>query len=77
MKSPASPSLDDFHARLGAVGLHELAQCADFRQVEVLEKRRERDETVNPVDKLCGGRPATRAAPAGPFRVSAIFGLAS
>src|SRR2546425_4121854 len=45
---------DDFDARAGAVDLHELAQQADFRQIESFEKRRERDEAVNPAGELHG-----------------------
>src|SRR6267378_8055394 len=59
---------DDFYARLRAVGLHEPAQRANFRQVEVLEKRRERDETVNPVGELCGAAQRLQLRQPGPFR---------
>src|SRR5712692_4129201 len=59
---------DDFYARSGAVDLRELAQQAYFRQVEVLEKRRERDEAVNPAGELRGIAQRLQLSQPGPFR---------
>src|SRR5262249_43557811 len=58
---------EDLGSRLGAVELHELGEQAHLREVEILEQRRKRDETVNPARALHCAAKLLQLRQPGPF----------